>query len=205
MSQVDNKPSRGPTVTGSPGRRATRWLWVAAVSLVVWALLVAVVGWILPSQYVVTRTLEIQAPPQNIHRYIGDLNQWAQWTPFKKSDPTLKIIPGDTTKGPGASQSWTGKSGNGYLVFTQSEPQTGVKYDLYFEDGWECEAKIAYGPGQEPQHTQVTWTMEGKVGANPIARYVALLMDSTAGPMFAEGLHNLKELVEEPRPSAANN
>ena len=76
--------------------------------------LVIIVGLFLPGDYMVTRTVEISATPDQIHEYVGDLKRWPEWSPWKKTDPTIEITLG-------ASQSWTDKSGGGSLTVTQSD------------------------------------------------------------------------------------
>jgi len=81
--------------------------------------LVIIVGLFLPSNYMVTRTVEISATPDQIHEYVGDLKRWPEWSPWKKADPTIEFTLGALTEGVGTSQSWTDKSGGGSLTVTQ--------------------------------------------------------------------------------------
>ena len=163
----------------------------AGIVLVVLTALLCVVGLLLPSTFQVSRSVEIRADRAVVHALVGDLTQWDRWTPWKEQDPSIVVTPGAISSGPGASQTWVGDSGDGALVVTTSSPETGITYDLAFDQGrYQSEGGIGYEdlPGGG---TRVIWTMRGEVGANPIARLLALTMDSMVGPLFERGLERL--------------
>ncbi len=157
--------------------------------------IIIVVGLFLPTQYAVTRTQVIQGAPASIHVHVNDLTKWDAWAPWKDEDPSLVVTHGEKTSGVGANQSWAGKDGNGSLTFTQSSPEKGIDYDLSFNDGlYKCSAFIHYR--DLGGNTQVTWTMTGDMAVPVIGGYLAMTMDSMAGPMFQRGLTKLKNVVE---------
>jgi uncharacterized membrane protein len=167
---------------------------IAAV--VVFVLVVAVVGLLLPTSYSVRRSIIIDAPPEKVHEYVGDLSKWERWSPWEEEDPTLIVTLGEKTSGVGASESWVGDSGGGAITITESSPSTGVKYDLLFNGGeYESEGSMTYEALPE-ERTEVTWAMSGDMGKSVTGGYFALLMDSMVGNMFDKGLTNLKSVVE---------
>lgn len=167
---------------------------VAAV--VVFVLVVAVVGLFLPTSYSVRRSIIIDAPPEKVHEYVGDLSKWEKWSSWEEEDPTLVITLGEKKSGVGASESWVGDSGDGALTITESSPSSGVKYDLLFNGGeYESDGSITYEALPE-ERTEVTWAMSGDMGKSVTGGYFALLMDSMVGKMFDKGLANLKSVVE---------
>jgi len=166
-----------------------------AIALVFLIIVFCGVGLLLPADYRVERSVEITASPKSIHTYVGDLNQWDTWTPWKDSDPSIVVTLGDKTTGVGASQSWTGGQGGGSVLFTKSIAAEGLEYDLVF--GTESDAssaKFIYSTLETG--TKVDWVMEGKIATPIIGGYFALLMDSFVGPMFESGLSKLKTVVE---------
>ena len=165
-------------------------------AIVVIIVVVVVVGLFLPTSYTVERSIVIDAPVAQIHEYVGDLDRWAAWEPWKEGDPTLVVTYGEKTRGVGASQSWVGESGGGALTFTKDSPTEGIEYDLVFDDGtYVCRSAMTYDPLQDGG-TRVTWTMEGDMGAPVIGGYFALMMDPMVGGTFDRGLSNLKKRVE---------
>ncbi|MDX1432889.1 MAG: SRPBCC family protein [Gammaproteobacteria bacterium] len=154
------------------------------------------IGLALPSDYHVQRSISVNAPPERIHALVGNLERWPEWTPWQAADPGIRVSYGAITSGVGARQSWVGESGSGELTFTESSPEKGVRYDLSFDDGaFRSQAAMLYT--READATRVTWTMSGDVGLSIVGRYFALMMDSTAGPMFEDGLARLKTKAEQ--------
>jgi uncharacterized protein YndB with AHSA1/START domain len=167
---------------------------IAAV--VVFILIVAAVGLFLPNYYSVKRSMVIDASPEKVHEYVGDLSKWEKWSPWEEEDPTLVVTLGEKTSGVGASESWVSDSGDGAITITESSPSSGVKYDLLFNGGeYESEGSITYEALPE-ERTKVTWAMSGDMGKSVTGGYFALLMDSMVGNMFDKGLVNLKRVVE---------
>lgn len=159
-------------------------------------ILIVVVGLFLPTSYTVERSVVVDAGPEKVHEYVGDLNKWEEWAPWKEEDPTIVITRGEKTKGVGASQSWVGESGDGALTITKDSPQEGIEYDLVFEGGlYECQSAMMYEE-LEDGDTKVTWKMNGDMNSPIIGGYFALMMDSMVGEMFDRGLNNLKRTVE---------
>ena len=164
--------------------------------VIILIVIVVVVGLFLPTSYTVERSIVIDAPPAKIHEYVGDLNNWDSWEPWREGDPTIVITKGEKTKGVGASQSWVGDSGDGALTFTKDSPTEGIEYDLVFDDGtYASQSAMKYSPLEDGE-TEVTWTMTGDMGTPVIGGYFVLMMDSMVGKMFDKGLANLKNTVE---------
>ena len=165
--------------------------------IVVIIIVVVVVGLFLPTSYTVERSIVIDAPPNQIHKYVGNLENWGTWEPWREEDPTIVVTRGEKTKGVGASQSWVGDSGDGALTFTKDSPTEGIEYDLVFDGGtYVCRGAMIYDPLEDGE-TKVTWTMTGDMGTPVIGGYFALMMDSMVGQTFDKGLSNLKSAVEE--------
>jgi hypothetical protein len=172
--------------------KIVKWLAIIIVVLVVVFILI---GFTLPKNYNVERSVVIRAEPAAIHTLVGELRAWDRWTPWQEADPTIVTTFGETTTGVGASQSWTGESGSGELTFTQCSPETGVVYDMSFDEGnYVSIGALDYRV--EDGGTEVTWRMAGEMGANPISRYFGAMMDAMIGPMFEQGLARLKTEAE---------
>lgn len=162
-------------------------------------LVVVIIGFILPSSYTISRTVTIEADAAHIHTFVGDLEQWGDWTPWVKADPTIVVTLGEKTTGVGAHQDWTGDSGSGALTFTRSDAAWGVAYDMSMDEGkYDSQSTMEYTASGAT--TDVAWIMTGDLGNNPFNRYFGLMMDPMIGPMFEEGLNRLKLLAEKEKP-----
>lgn len=166
-------------------------------AIIILIVILVVVGLFLPTKYTVERSIVIDASPGKIHEYVGDLNNWKTWEPWRQEDPTIVVTHGEKTKGVGASQSWVGSSGDGALTFTKDSPTEGIEYDLIFDDGtYASKSAVTYDPLEDGE-TRVTWTMSGNMGTPVVGGYFVLMMDAMVGEMFDKGLSNLKNTVED--------
>ena len=168
--------------------------WVIGSVIVLVALAVGI-GFLLPSEYELERSVTINAPAAVIHTYVNDLRRWDDWSPWREQDPTIVTTVGSVSSGVGASQSWDGDSGDGALTITSSSPDKGVDYDLEFYEG-SVRAKAGLTYTAQDQRTVVTWYMRGDAGNDIMGRYFGLAIDSMVGPMFESGLTKLKHLAE---------
>lgn len=188
-------PSRRGVKTARSGN--VRSVKTAAAVLIILVVTVAVIGLFLPAKYYVERSIVIDAAPEEIHEYVGDLKKWDAWAPWKEDDPSIVVTLGQKTWGAGASQSWVGENGTGALTITGSSPERGIEYDLLFDGGtYECKSSMRYDRMPDGD-TKVTWAMSGDMGKSLTSGYFALLMDTMVGSMFEKGLSNLKSVVEK--------
>ena len=165
------------------------------IGLVVLVVILVAVGFFLPSSYEVKRSVVIDAKPSAVHKYVGNLEKWGEWEPWTEGDPTIETTLGKKTSGVGASQTWTGKEGDGKLTFTASDSDKGIEYDMEFDGGkWKSKGAMRYEAVEKK--TTVTWEMTGTVELPVIGGYMALMMDGWTGPYFEKGLAKLKAKVE---------
>jgi hypothetical protein len=166
------------------------------IGVIAATVLAAVIGLFLPSTFAVEKAVVIKAAPAQIHQFAGDLARWPAWTPWLNEDPDQVVTLSDLTSGAGARLNWTGGSGGGELVFTRSDPDWGIAYEMTFKE------RTYTATGSLEYHatagsTQVVWKMTGDNGNNILARYFAGLMPSLIGPQFEEGLARLKLISEK--------
>ncbi len=166
-------------------------------ALAILILVFVVVGALLPREFSVKRTTVVLAEPAKVHALVGELKRWDEWAPWKESDPTVVTTYGASTTGVGASQTWTGKDGDGRLQFTKCDPATGIAYDMVFLDGdkeMPAQSWMTYSPAAGG--TQVEWGISGAMDYPVVGGYFALLADSMIGGMFQSGLDKLKQRAE---------
>lgn len=156
-----------------------------------------VTGMMLDKNYELSRSIIIDGSPSDVHKYVGDLSKWDEWTPWKAHDDTLVVTLGKKTTGVGAKQTWTSKGGNGELTFTKWDRKTGIEYDMAFFSGEErlpSTGTISYE--EIGKKTRVTWSMKGEMNMPIIGGWYAMTMDPVVGPYFDEGLEKLRQKVE---------
>ena len=175
--------------------RTLKWLIAGVLGL---AAIVLAVGVVLPPKFTVTRSVLVNAPPDKIYPLVADPRGWKQWSVWNQRDPSMQVTYSGPPTGAGAKWEWKSASeGNGAMTFTAAEPAKRVAFDLSFPDlGTSSSGELNFVP--QGYATQVTWTMNGDMGKNPVAHWFALFADNMVGKDFEGGLANLKRLAEKP-------
>ena len=168
-------------------------LWIVGI-----AILLAVVGFLLPRNVRVVRTTTINANPATVYNIVNDLKTYDEWMPWNKIDSAMQKEYGPTTTGEGAWYAWKSDNknvGEGKLTITESVPGKLVKTRLDFKgfdnpglSGWELSEKNG--------STDINWFMDSDMGRNPFGHIVGLFMDKMMGSDFEKGLTDLKKLAE---------
>lgn len=162
------------------------------------ALLAVAAGFLVPSTFVVQRSIDINAAPRKIYDLVVEPKRWKDWSVWSQRDPNMRIIYSGPPFGMGAKWSWASKSeGTGSMEFTRVEPDRAVEYVLNFAD-YNMKSTGALRLEPSGNATRVTWSNQGDVGGNPLKHYLAAMMDRMVGPDFEAGLANLKALAEKP-------
>jgi len=170
---------------------------------VVSALLVLVVGFaaivaLQPSDFRVTRSAAIAAPPEAVFSQVNDLHRWEAWSPWAKLDPAAKSTYEGPAAGVGAAFSWAGNNqvGEGRMTITESRPNDLIRMNLEFIKPIKATNITEFTFKPEGNLTVVAWTMSGK--NNFISKAIGLFMDceKMVGGQFEKGLAQIKSIAE---------
>ena len=154
------------------------------------------------AQFRYQRSLLIAAPAEAILPEIADLRRHELWSPFAKPDPkTLGAYAG----GPGAGQSYTwagAKAGHGRIRIDAVHADR-VVMTLEMRKPMKATNTVEFTLASRAGGVEVTWAMFGK--QTLLGRLLGLVVncDAMCGNMVAQGLAELKTLVETGRPSHA--
>src|SRR5262245_27713122 len=98
--------------------------------------LVALAGFVAsrPSEFHLSRSRTVAAPPEVVHAYVNDFKKWPAWSPWEKLDPAMKRELSGAPAGPGAVYYWSGNSqaGEGRMTITDSRPPRSIAIRLEF-------------------------------------------------------------------------
>lgn len=165
------------------------------VVFVVAVALLAVVGFVAtrPSDFTISRSRAVAAPPDVLHSYVNDFRKWVEWSPWEKRDPALKREYSGPPEGPSATYHWVGNSevGEGRMTIIESTPGRSITIRLEFIKPWTATNTARFDFAPRGTGTNVTWTMRGE--KNFMAKAVGLLMDvdKMVGTDFERGLAGL--------------
>jgi Polyketide cyclase / dehydrase and lipid transport len=171
------------------------------IGLAVFAALVAlflIIVALRPSDFRVSRTASIFAPPKAVFAQVNDFHKWQAWSPYDKRDPAMKRTYEGPREGTGASYAWNGNNEVGEGRTTIIESKTGelirIKLEFVRPFAGTSTAEITFKP--DGDRTAVTWSLTGKHAFVPKAVGLFINMDKMIGGDFETGLANLKSVVE---------
>jgi uncharacterized protein YndB with AHSA1/START domain len=160
--------------------------------------LIAILGIIsisLPRQIHIQRDIIINASVEDTYVQLSDLRNWLKWLPGNHTDTGRAL----SYAGPsvGSSLLWTSERrsiGQGTVTIVSAEPPRKLVTNLEFEK--DEKAHSTFTLEQTEEGTKLTWHLEKYMGDNPIRKFSGLLIDSTIGEEFEDGLENIKKEVE---------
>jgi carbon monoxide dehydrogenase subunit G len=151
-----------------------------------------------PSDFRITRSETMAAPPAAVFAQVNDFQNWRAWSPWEKMDPEMERTYEGPSAGTGAKYSWVGNSdvGAGSMTITESRPSESIDIKLEFIEPMEgtSDTKFTFEP--TGNGTNVTWDMSGKNNFVGKAFCLFMNMDKMVGTQFEEGLANMKSVVE---------
>lgn len=162
-------------------------------------IILAAVGasFLLPGTAVVSRTITIDAPADKIFPYVNSMQETEKWSPWLSRDPETSLSYAGPDAGVGNTLSWSSdheQVGSGTQTITESIKNQQVTTALDFGDMGTASASFTLEP--EGDQTRVTWGFASDLGANPVMRWMGLMMDKWVGADYERGLQNLKTVVE---------
>jgi len=159
------------------------------------AALLAAIGFLLPKEQHVERSLQLKASPEVIQPYLTTPRLFNSWSPWAGIDPNTTYSYSGPDNGVGAKMAW---SSNSREVGTGVQEVTAVsadRVDLKLDFGAQGVATSYYLLEPNEQGTKVTWGFDADMGINPMARWMGMMMDKMVGEKYVEGLNKLNAVT----------
>ena len=158
-----------------------------------------------PSEFLLTRTRTLAAPPGIVYAHIADFRAWNAWSPWEKLDPNLRREYSGPPSGPGASYHWVGneQTGEGRMTITDAHEPDSVAIRLEFLRPFQATNNVQFDIVPGGLGTEVTWSMTGH--NNFVAKAFSLVMntDKLVGGDFEKGLAELDTVTAAATPPPA--
>jgi carbon monoxide dehydrogenase subunit G len=164
------------------------------------ALIVVGGSFLLPAQAVVTRSIDISAPPDTVFAIVGDLRRFNEFSPWADIDPDIKYTYEGPESGVGQLMKWSSDNadvGSGSQTIVRYEPATFVESQLDF--GMQGKSTASFDLVPSTAGTNVTWTFNSDLEGIP-AKWFGLMFDRWIGADYEMGLAKLKTVAETPAP-----
>lgn len=170
------------------------------IGIVLLVIVLAIAGFVmsLKGESHLERSITINAPAERVFMVVNDASNNKHWSPWFQIDPNTKYVFTDNTVGVGAKYTWESdheKVGSGVQKIVESRENEYVNTTMAF-GGMTGKYSAAFLLNPVDGGTEVTWTYEGKADAAIEKFFIDYLVDSMLGPMYEEGLENLKVYVE---------
>ena len=168
------------------------------IGIVAVIVLVLVVGFVLPRQVHIERSIVINAPRAQLFDALDGFKRFNEFSPWAALDPNTQYSYSGPESGVGAKMSWTStdsKVGSGTNEIVESTPPNFIRTRLVFGDQGPAEASFKLEPADGG--TRVTWGFDCDLGDNPIAHYFGLMFDKWIGSDYDKGLAKLKQVMEQ--------
>jgi len=174
---------------------------IGVAALVV--LFVALVA-VQPSEFTITRSATISAPPATVFPLVNDFHAWGAWSPWEKLDTGMKKTFSGSEKGKGAVYEWSGndKVGTGRMEITDSRENAQIDIKLDFIAPFAASNTTLFTFVPEGAGTKVVWAMSGHNNFLSKAFSLFMNMDKMVGSDFEKGLAEMKKAAEAaPKPA----
>ena len=155
----------------------------------------------MPSNFEVSREIEINTNPLIVFNQINDFHNWNNWDPWDEIDSTIINKFDKITEGEGAYREWTAeKLGNGNMKITNSVLLKQIDFEISLSDWSTFYGKFIFQPTKAG--VKVNWTDKGNLPF--LARGCGPIFDAMIGADFEKGLKNLKDYCENLPASTEN-
>ena len=179
-------------------KKIFKYLGYILISAIVIFCLLLIISVFLPSKWTVQKSVEIQASPEYVFDYLGEIKNWPEWLDWKTSlDPTLTHAFHGPISGQDAAMTWNGLIlGSGTLIFDNVEDdQNLIEYTMLFDK----QRAVSQGFIEITESDDVailTWVETGDVGFDPVSRYALIFNKDEIDAPYNLGLFNIKKNIE---------
>lgn len=150
------------------------------------------------SKFLYEKSAVINAPPEQIFKYLSDFKMGELWSPYEKVDPNMKKNFIGDGKSVGSVMEFAGnrEAGAGKLEFIKIIPNQLVEIELTMVEPIKARNIVKYQLIEEGGGTRFIWSMEGDGGF--LGKLISVFIDceKMVTKQFGTGIANLKSVVE---------
>jgi hypothetical protein len=167
------------------------------IALIIFGILtlIALIALVLPKEFAVERSIEINAPKSLVMEQTMDFKNFHIWSPWSKLDQNMELDFFGTPMQVGSGYSWKGNkdAGSGRQEIIAITPDR-ADINLTFQEPFESNAKTYYLFNENNGVTTVAWGMNSQMPW-PM-NLMNSAMKKSIGKDYDEGLQNLKARCE---------
>lgn len=181
--------------------RALKTLLIILAAVLVLALILGLIG---PKDFRIERSTYVKAPASAVYANVSSLGNMNKWGPWKDMEHNMTTSMSGSPDGQvGAISHWKSDESEGEQEIAALEADKHVGLKLRFISPWKAENEASFDLSPAGDSTKVTWGMQGHNDFMARIMCVFMNMDKMVGPMFEQGLANLKKVTETEHAQAA--
>lgn len=139
----------------------------------------------------VEKSVEINASPDTVYKFISDFTNWHLWSPWLILEPEAKV---DVKPG-GKEYSWEGKrTGSGEMKILKEAPPQRLDMVVTFLKPWKSTSKVWLEVKPQGSGTLLTWYMDSSLPF--FLFFLKKVMTAYIGMDYTRGLAMLKDYLE---------
>jgi uncharacterized protein YndB with AHSA1/START domain/DNA gyrase inhibitor GyrI len=139
----------------------------------------------------VEKSMEINASPDTVYKFISDFSNWRAWSPWLILEPEAKV----NVKSGGKEYSWEGKrTGSGEMKVLNEKPPQRLDMVVTFLKPWKSTSSVWFDVKPSGSGTLVTWSMDGSLPF--FLFFMKKMMTAYIGMDYTRGLMMLKDCLE---------
>ncbi|TDF35804.1 hypothetical protein EYS14_20665 [Alteromonadaceae bacterium M269] len=140
----------------------------------------------------VTKSIQINAPVEDIYATLTDFHQWRAWSPWLIMEPEASLNVAEDNQ----SYAWEGdRVGAGNMSIVSENKNKLITYKLNFLKPWKSTADVQFALEPSEQGVKVSWSMDSSL---PFFMFwMKKMMIAFIGMDYERGLRMLKEVIED--------
>lgn len=162
------------------------------------ALLLLVMGLIIPSNVKISRGILLSQSHETVYASLQDVDGWEAWMPWTKYDSTATVTRSERRKGAGASFQWAGadeKNQGTIRIVKANAEEISLLYE--FKDIAPAKGGFRIRTIESGNGVELIWFMEYQLHWYPWERFYGIFADKIWGPVFEKGLADFQEHLNQ--------
>ncbi|TWT57497.1 Bacterial transcription activator, effector binding domain [Thalassoglobus neptunius] len=145
--------------------------------------------------YQVSRSINIDAPPEEVYDKVVDYSTWTIWSPWLCAEPGARVTVSDDSTSVGSTYAWSGEIvGAGELEHLSLEPGQLIEDEIRFIKPFKSVSEVRFLFTPTSGGTEVTWQMNGSLPW--FLFWMKSSLELYIGMDYERGLMMLKEWIE---------
>ncbi len=173
---------------------------IIGITILLLLIVLLILNFLAPKDYLVERSLIIEAPKEIVFKHVKYWSAWKEWSPWAEQDPQMEVTIEGIDGEVGSAYKWTGDpeiTGKGEMINIDIKENQEITYHLHFMKPFESESDGYLRLLSDGKQVKALW---GFSGVNKFPMNIMMLfmdMDEMVGSDFDRGLELLKKICEQ--------